>query len=255
MTSPPPLAGRRIVLTRAADQAEPLATRLARLGAVVVEVPVLAIADPDDGGEALRAAVAGLDDFDWVVVTSANGARRLLAAGPVAGRRPRIAAVGPATAAVLQGAGIAVDLVPAQAVGEALVAAFPPPPAPGRGRGRVLLARAAVARDVVPDGLRAAGWEVEVVDAYRTVAVTPTPEQVAVAGQSDAIAFTSSSTVEHYLAAAGPAGVPPTVVCIGPVTAATARRLGLVVDAVAGEHTADGLVATLVEALGRSGHP
>ncbi|MBK9179695.1 MAG: uroporphyrinogen-III synthase [Acidimicrobiales bacterium] len=240
------------MLTRAADRIEPLATRLARLGAAVVEVPVLAIADPVDGGEALRAAVAGLDGFDWVVVTSANGARRLLAAGPVAGRRARVAAVGPATAAVLEAAGVTVDLVPDRAVGEALLAALPAPPPSG---GRVLLARAAVAREVLPDGLRAAGWEVEVVDAYRTVAVVPTAEQLARARRADAIAFTSSSTVEHFLAAAGPAGVPPTVVCIGPITAATARRLGLSVDAVAAEHTAEGLVAALVGALGRSGPP
>ena len=114
------------------------------------------------------------------------------------------------------------------------------------GPGRVLLARAEVARDVLPDGLAARGWAVDVVDVYRTVPASVTPTELERVRHADAITFTSSSTVEHFVALAGADAVPPVVACIGPVTAATARRLGLHVDVEATEHTIDGLVAALV---------
>jgi uroporphyrinogen-III synthase len=118
------------------------------------------------------------------------------------------------------------------------------------GPGGVLLPRAAVARDALPDQLRAKGWDVEVVEAYRTQAAEPTPPALAEASKADAITFTSSSTVTNYLRVAGLDAVPPIVVCIGPVTADTAREAGLTVDVVADEHTIDGLVDALVAALG-----
>jgi uroporphyrinogen-III synthase len=143
---------------------------------------------------------------------------------------------------------VAADLIPEEAVGEALVDAFPFPP--DDRPGRVLVAQAADARPVVVDGLRAAGWGVEVVEAYRTVRAAPHPHVLAAAGAADAITFTASSTVRAYLDAAGADAVPPVVVCIGPVTAATARDAGLAVAAVADPHTVDGLLAALVAALG-----
>ncbi len=173
------------------------------------------------------------------MLTSANGASRLLDAlhdardlGGV-----RVAAIGPGTAGVLARGGIVADLVPERYVAESLLDAFPAPPPEG---GRVLLARAAVARDVLPDGLRARGWTVDVVEAYRTRPAPATPELLGASAAADAITFTSSSTVEHYLEAAGRAGVPPVVACIGPVTAATARSLGLDVTVEADVHTVDG---------------
>jgi uroporphyrinogen-III synthase len=111
----------------------------------------------------------------------------------------------------------------------------------------VLLARAEVARDVLPDGLAASGWEVDVVDTYRTVPATPDEAQLEALAEADAITFTSGSTVEHLVAAFGLERVPPVVACIGPVTAATARRLGLTVDVEAAAHTIDGLVDALVD--------
>jgi uroporphyrinogen-III synthase len=113
----------------------------------------------------------------------------------------------------------------------------------------VLLAQAADARPVVAVGLRAAGWDVEEVEAYRTVPARPSRDLLAAARGADAITFTASSTVRAYLDAAGPDAVPPVVVCIGPVTAATARDAGLPVTAVADPHTVDGLLAALVDAL------
>ena len=116
----------------------------------------------------------------------------------------------------------------------------------------MLLPRAAVARDVLPDALRAAGWQGDVVGAYRTVPATPSAEELAAARMADAITFTSASTVTRYLEAARPDAVPPVVACIGPVTAEAARAAGLTVTAVAEAHTIDGLVAALLTALART---
>lgn len=246
-----PLFGRTVVVTRAREQASDLSGALRAQGAEVVELPAIAIDEPSDGGAALRAAAARAATYDWVVLTSANGANRLLDAlhdardlGGV-----RVAAIGPGTAEALARGGVVADLVPERFVAESLLEAFPAPPATG---GRVLLARAAVARDVLPDGLRATGWEVDVVEAYRTVAAPADPEVLAAAGRADAITFTSSSTVERYLEVAGAGAVPPVVACIGPITAATARQHGLEVAVEAEVHTIGGLVAALVAALGAS---
>jgi uroporphyrinogen-III synthase len=134
--------------------------------------------------------------------------------------------------------------VPARFVAESLIEAFPPPSPDDHGR--VLLARAAVARDVLPDGLTRAGWEVDVVDAYQTVAASVSEAQREAVAGADTVLFTSSSTVTRFVEAFGVDAVPPTVACIGPITAATAGELGLRVDVVAGEHTVEGLLAELV---------
>ena len=155
----------------------------------------------------------------------------------------QVAAIGPGTAGALRRFGVVADLVPERFVAEAVADAFP------RGAGRVLLPRAAIARDVLPDSLRAKGWQVDVVEAYRTAAAEPSAAALAEAGKADAITFTSSSTVTNYLQVAGLGAVPPVVVCIGPVTAETAGAAGLHVDVVAAEHTIDGLVQALVSAL------
>jgi len=157
----------------------------------------------------------------------------------------RVAAVGPGTAAALAGRGVVADLVPATAMAEALVESLPPPP----DAGRVFLPQAADARPVLADGLRARGWQVEVAEAYRTVAARPPADALAVAAKADAIAFTSSSTVTSWVALAGADALPRVVVCIGPVTAATAAEHGVPVTAVAIKHTVDGLVDALVVAL------
>ncbi len=239
-----PLFGRTVVVTRPAHQAAALADALRRRGARPLVAPTIEIVPPADGGAALRGAAARVGAVDWVVLTSANGAERFLAElrdardlGGVA-----VAAIGPATADVLRAANVVPDLVPGQYVAEALLAAFPDPPAGG---GRVLVARAAVARDVLPEGLRARGWEVEVVEAYRTVAAPYDDRIRAAVAAADVVTFTASSTVREYVAAMGAPLAPPVVACIGPVTAATADELGLAVDVVAAEHTIPGLLAAL----------
>lgn len=246
-----PLFGRRIVVTRTRTQASSLAHRLRRLGADVVQVPAIEIVDPDDGGAALRDALASIDGYDWLVVTSPNGAGRVCAevrdARALAG--VQVAAIGPGTAAALRAHNIEADLVPERFVAEGLLEAFPAPP---DGGGRVLLARAAEARDVLPDGLAAAGWHVDVVAAYRTVPATVTDEQRERIAAADTITFTSSSTVSNTVAALGADALPPVVACIGPVTADTARSFGIEVAVEADVHTIDGLVAALCDHGGPS---
>ncbi|MCB9372500.1 MAG: uroporphyrinogen-III C-methyltransferase [Microthrixaceae bacterium] len=244
-----PLFGRRVVVTRARAQASELVLALEAAGASTVELAAIEITDPADGGAALRVAAAGVGAYDWAVLTSINGADRFLDelrdARDLGG--VSVAAIGPGTAAALAERNIVADLVPEQYVAESLLAAFPAPP---EGGGRVLLPRAAVARDVLPDGLRDAGWQVDVVEAYRTVTASPTAHQREAAATADVITFTASSTVERYLEVKGDDPVPPVVACIGPVTADTARAHGLTVDVVADEHTIPGLVAALVAHVG-----
>lgn len=244
-----PLLGRRVVVTRAREQASGLVGLLTAAGARAIELPTIAVADPSDGGASLRRAAAGLaaGSYDWVVFTSANAVHRFL---PVLRDARdfgacRIAAIGPGTADALAGAHLVADLVPSRAVAEGLLAAWPQLPKAGR----VLIPRAAVGRDVLPDGLAAAGWEVDVVEAYRTVREDASPAQMAAVEEADAVCFTSSSTVTNFMAVAGVERVPSVVVCIGPATADTARRAGLDVATVAHPHTVPGLVDAVVAAL------
>lgn len=242
--SPPPLSGLSVVVTRPRHQAGALASALRERGAEPIVVPMIEIVDPLDGGRALAEAVARVGDHVWVVLTSPNGAVRFCDQldGPLPAH-VRVATIGPGTAEVLTERGLHADLVPGTYVAESLLADFPAPTEP---RSRVLLARAETARDVLPDGLRELGWEVDVVTAYRTVGVDPTEGDRRLVEAADVVTFTSSSTVEQWVAAFGVERMPPTVACIGPVTADTATDLGIDVDVVAREHTIDGLVDALV---------
>jgi len=241
-----PLAGHRIVVTRAGEQAAELTDRLVALGADVVDAPAIAIVDTDDDGAALRDALAASDRYDWVVVTSPNGARRVLDALGGRALRASVAVVGPGTAAAFAAAGVTPQLVPERFVAEGLLAAFPPPPAPAAGTGRVLVAQVRDARAVLVDGLRAAGWTVDAVEAYRTVAVAVDEATRTAVASADVITFASASAVRSFVAAHGVAAVPAMVVCIGPVTAAAAIALDIRPTRVAEPHSIEGLVAAVV---------
>lgn len=236
-----------MVLTRAAHQQAEAAEAFTALGSTVIGLPVVAIAPPADHGAALAEALGRLDTYDWVVVTSANAAS---AVADALSRPPpvpvRVAAVGGRTAQRLAAQGVAVDLVPDRFVAEALVEVFPP------GGGRVLYPAAAGARDVIPEGLRAKGWHVDVVEAYRTVPASPPASDVARAQDADAVLFTSPSTVSAYLEATGAPPRPRLAVCIGPVTGSAAARAGFDV-VTARQHTVAGAAQALVEAIGRIG--
>jgi uroporphyrinogen III methyltransferase/synthase len=253
-SGPRPLAGLRVVVTRTAEQSRPLAEALRDQGARVVVVPVHRQADTADGGEALRRAAAGVAAFDWVAFTSANAVHRFVPRLRDARDlgRCRVAAVGPATAAALAGYHVAVDRQPADrgrpATAAGLAQAIGPAPATG---GSVLFARAADARPDLAEGLRAGGWTVTDVEAYRLVPAPP-PSAAAraeVAG-ADAIVFASPNTLTGWLSLADDRGiampVPPAVICVGPVTAETAGAAGLEVAVIADAPSVAGLVAALV---------
>lgn len=239
----PALQGWSVVVTRPAHQADSLAGALERLGASVLKVPTIAIVDPDDGGAMLRATTARLSEFDWVVFTSENAVDRLLGALDDVRdlERVRVAVIGEGTAEVLARHGILAELVPDDYVAEALVKAFPP----AEGEGRVLLPRAAVARDVVPEGLRRLGWEVEVVEAYKTLPAEITFSAFEALKRADAIAFTSSSTVLGFLRTGRASDLPPVVASIGPITTRTAKDAGIDVSVEAEVHTSGGLADAL----------
>lgn len=248
------MAAKRVLVTRAAHQAGKLSDALRAAGFEPVEVPVLEIQPPLDGGP-LDAALKNLRSYHWLIVTSANTVRALIeraaALGvPLAG--VQTAAVGEATAETARKAGFAVAIVPEIYVAEALVSSLA-----GCVTGRrVLLARAEIARDVIPDALRTAGAFVDVVDAYRNAMPECAPELLRAAlGQGiDAATFTSSSSVTHLADAAQAAGFPfpfagVAAVSIGPVTSATLREHGWGPAAEANPSDISGLVAATVSVL------
>jgi uroporphyrinogen-III synthase/uroporphyrinogen III methyltransferase/synthase len=253
-----PLAGRRVLVTRAAHQAGKLSDGLRALGAEPVEVPVLEILPPASF-ELLDAALHQLDSYDWLILTSANAVRALserAAALEIALAQParlKVAAVGEATASAARKAGLQVAFVPETYVAESLVDGLLQSLQNQTSSQRILLARAAVARDVIPDALRAAGAEVDVVDAYRNVLPEAAPEQLRQALQTglDAATFTSSSSATHLAEAARAAGVAwpfaaVPAVSIGPITSQTLRDLGWPPAAEADPSDIPGLIAALV---------
>ena len=248
-----PLHGKRVVVTRARAQASGMARTLEALGAEVVELPAIRIESRIESAE-VRAAIEALHTYALVCVTSPNGARLLFEAMAHAGRDARalsqaqVAAIGPGTARALAERGVIADVVPERFVAEALVEALSEVPVRGK---PVLVARAAEARDVLPDALRERGAEVDVVALYETVRETPAPEEIERAMDADYVTFTSSSTVKNFLEVTG-GRVPERarIVSIGPVTSETAREAGITVTIEAGRHDPEGLIDALVEDQG-----
>jgi uroporphyrinogen III methyltransferase/synthase len=278
-----PLWGKRIVVTRAREQASALSERLRAAGAQPIEYPVIAFAPPVDW-RPLDQALAKLDEYNWLIFTSVNGVRfvvermRTLGMQPTLLHHHRIGAIGPATARELEKAGLRAMFVPTEFVAEAVIEQI------GDVTGqRILLPRADIAREALADGLEAKGAQVDNVVAYRTVLGTggaPRAEtrdqstehraqstehrehsdsvvQMLRAGVIDAVTFTSSSTVKNFFARLEQSGVtndeartllePVTIAAIGPITAQTARDYRLNVTIEAEKYTIDGLVAALVE--------
>jgi uroporphyrinogen III methyltransferase/synthase len=251
-----PLFGLRVVVTRARAQASGLAATLAALGADVIELPAIRVVPRIDSAE-VSDAVGAIHSYALVCLTSPNGVRLLFDALEAAGLDARalanatVAAIGPGTARALAARGIRADVVPERSVAEALVESLEAVDVTDR---PVLVARAADARDVLPDALRERRAKVDVVALYETVAEEPDPEAVEAASSADYVTFTSSSTVRNFVAAIG-GGFPDRarVVSIGPVTSEAAREAGLTVDLEAESHDLDGLVEALVaDAMSRT---
>ena len=248
---PRPLSGLTVAVTRARPQASGLARRLRALGAVVLETPAIRI-------EPLPGPPLDPSPYDLICVMSPNGVTQMferLGAGEAPGDArslagARIAAIGPGTVRELAAHGIRADIVPERSVAESLVEALAEVPV-----SRALVARAAEARDVVPDALRARGAEVDVLALYETVAESPEPGLLERALAGDYVTFTSSSTVRYLLdAAGGPQRISPRtrLVSIGPVTSQTLREAGLEPHLEAERHDIDGLIdALLADVAGR----
>jgi uroporphyrinogen-III synthase/uroporphyrinogen III methyltransferase/synthase len=326
-----PLTGRRVLVTRAAQQAGKLSSALRELGATPVEVPVLEIQPPEDSAP-LEKAIRRLDSYDWLILTSANAVKAVVecfaAMGATFGRPslPHVASIGASTAAAARDAGLSVALVPDNYVAESLVeellnrqtnesghdfkgreimledesrvsghdlsraetaAKKEGALAPAHGLSgqvealkghdfsrakntpqkegalapegtlagqRILIARAAIARDVIPDALRAAGAQVDVVDAYRNgmPKTAPTLLRAALEQGIDAATFTSSSSVTHLAEAAKAAGIAfpfasVAAISIGPITSQTLREHNWEPAAEANPSDIPGLVAALAE--------
>jgi uroporphyrinogen III methyltransferase/synthase len=245
-----PLHGRRVVVTRARAQASGLAATLRDLGAEVVELPAIRI-EPRIDAEEVRTAAAAIGIYELVCLTSPNGVRLLFEAIAAADLDSRalagvtVAAIGPGTARALAKRGVVADIVPERFVAEGLIEALGSVEVEGS---RVLVARAADARDVLPDALRERGAEVDVVALYETVREAPDEEAVAAAQAADYVTFTSSSTVDNLTVALGDRFPPAArVVSIGPVTSDSARAAGLTVDVEAERHDVEGLLQALLE--------
>ena len=225
-----PAPGKRVLVTRASHQASALGDALSARGLTVVAIPTIAMEPPGDSYAALHAELRRLDEFDWLLFTSANAVqvfareREELGMGDVP---CRIGSIGAATSRALRAADLSVDLQPHTAVSEAFAAALQPH---ARGK-RMLLVQAESARDVLPRALRNAGSELVTVPAYRTVVP---PGSVEALGREmprlDAITFTSSSSVRNLveLSEAANVALPPRIVLasIGPVTSQTLRECG-----------------------------
>jgi uroporphyrinogen-III synthase len=243
-----PLSGRQIVVTRALEQAGPIVEVLSAAGAHVISLPLIEIIEPPDGGAARNAALASIGNYEWLVVSSPNGARRVVdtlhESVKNITRIPQIAVLGNGTREVIERVpGISVHLQAEVPSGEGLVRSFPT--RANGSEGKVLLVQGEGADLTVVSGLTEKGWEVTRVDAYRTAHCVPSVEIRGEVEQGDAVVFASGSAARSWVAALG-TEFRGKVVVIGPVTQKVAASLGLEVHAVAEEPTPEGICAALV---------
>jgi uroporphyrinogen III methyltransferase/synthase len=250
-----PLFGKRILVTRAVHQAGSLAVLLRDEGAQPILAPTIRIAAPPDAGP-LRDAVTHLDCYDWILFTSTNTVEAAFSSIAEAGLDVRafagtkVCAIGSKTRDALRSRGIHADLVPDDARAEGVVDALRPLLAD---RTRILLPRAEVAREVLPDSLREAGAEIDVVSAYQNLPPEPKDAErirsLVDPAEVDAVLFTSSSTVHNLFDVLGEDAAAQVnaldLFSIGPVTTQTAERLGLRLAATSADQTIESLVATV----------
>lgn len=251
------LKGKRILITRAKEQAGALSDELRKFGATVIAIPAIEIQPPASYAP-LDAALRRVGAYDWLILTSVNGVRALfdrlrhlkLRTEDISGLK--IAAIGPATKKAIEAGGLNVSVMPEEYIAESVVEALR-----GAIQGKhVLLVRAKIARDVIPQELRKAGADVDVIEAYQTVVPQASRDKLRdvlsrPGQQPHAITFTSSSTARNFMELLGPenrhllTGV--ILASIGPVTSSTLRELGLPVHVEAVEYTIPGLVRALAE--------
>ena len=252
-----PLAGKKILITRAREQSREFTTRLKKLGAEVIEFPTIEIVPPSSW-KGMDRAISQLKFYDWVIFTSANGVNFFYQRLKERGKNRRslsglkICAIGPATAEQLKKKGARVDYIPKEFVAESILRGFKRMGIEGK---QILLARAKKARDVLPEGLKKIGATVDVVEVYRTVKPKRGGmrlKRLLEKKEVDVTTFTSSSTVSHFIDLLGKEvlknllkGV--AIACIGPITARTVREAGLKVHIQPKEYTIPALTRAIAE--------
>jgi uroporphyrinogen III methyltransferase/synthase len=256
-----PLFGKRVLMTRAKEQAGELAARLAGYGAEPIEAPTITIVPPPDWAP-VDQAISEIGTYHWIIFTSVNGVHRfmtrLLARGLdsrcLAGRQ--LCCIGPRTAQELEKFGVRADVVPAEYQAEGVLAILN---RQDLKNSRILIPRAEVARELLPDELRAAGAHVDVVAVYRTLTAGQDSgewRQELMNRRIHVVTFTSSSTVRNFVTMLGGAeAVKPLlqsvmIACIGPITAKTAEEYGLTVSIMPGENTIPALVDAIAHHYG-----
>lgn len=257
LDSDKPLDGWRVLITRASKQADGLAEPLRELGAHVIEVPTIEI-EPPRSYAPLDQALRQIDQYDWLVLTSVNGAEALfdrlkrLKLSKARLKHLQIAAIGPATQKAIESQGLKVQVTPEKYIAESVVEALR-----DRTKGkRLLLVRARIARDVLPNELKKSAAVVDVIEAYETKVPAGAQQKLekifsAKAGRPNVITFTSSSTVNNFLGLLGDnpekllQGVH--MASIGPVTSGTLKKAGFKPSIEAQEYTMKGLVQAIVE--------
>ena len=254
-----PLFGKRIVVTRAREQASDFVARLSELGAECVEFPSIEVIPPPSWKE-LDRAIGNLETYQWLVFTSVNGVKYFFDRLEVSGQDARslkgikIAAIGPKTADAIRENGVKPDLVPEEYRAEAVVEGFRKYGVNGL---KILLPRAAEAREVLPHELEKMGAAVDVVEAYRTVKPEGSKKEIRAMlekGDVHMVTFTSSSTVSNFMEMFEEEGdrllkwmEKLTVACIGPVTATTAKERGLFVRITPSEYTIEALAKAILD--------
>lgn len=250
-----PLFGKRILVTRSRSQASDLVNLVEKKGAQAIEFPTIKIETPESY-EQLDSAILNLNKYQWLIFTSANGVDYFFARLKDMGKDLRelkgikIAAIGPATAKCLTGLNLLIDYVPPEYRAEAVIEGFKKFASQGI---NILIPRAEIAREILPEKLREMGANVEVATTYRTVADRSRVDQIKemfIRREIDIVTFTSSSTVKNFVKLLGDLDLPKLledvrIACIGPITAETVRNLGFDVDIEAKEYTVPGLVEAI----------
>ena len=259
-TASRPLAGKRIVVTRARSQASSLARRLKELGGEVIEFPTIEI-QPPESYAALDEAIRKIHTYDWLIFTSVNGVEQFFNRSKLLNKSLtrlegiEIAAIGPETASTVEAAGLRCRLVPKQYQAEGLLELLTPEQMRGK---RVLIPRAAQAREILPETLREWGAQVDVIEAYRTVVPSSDVSGLMHSIQKceiDMVTFTSSSTVTNFVRLLEGQRLADSlrstaIACIGPITQKTVEELGGHADVAAEEFTIPGLVQAIVKYFG-----
>lgn len=252
-----PLFGKRVLITRARSQASVFAEKVEALGGEPWEFPAIEIVDPEDFSP-LDSAIAEIESFDWLVLTSVNGVQSFMKRLKHLRKDIRklsnikIVAIGPKTRDEIEKYGIFCEFMPEEFVAEAIIEIFKTRDVKGK---RVLLPRADIARKILPETLKSMGADVCEATAYRTVEGSGNSDELIKMLEDKKIhvlTFTSSSTVKNFVRKLGNRSVTDlpdnaVVACIGPITSATARDMGFRVDVEASEYTIDGLVEAILK--------